>query len=199
MIFDIHVHTNYSSCSELSLDEIKHTARMKGLDGVCITDHNTMAARNDLEEGLQQDGLCILIGMEYDTPQGDFLIFGPFDDLKTGLDAGRLLQTVEERGGVAVAAHPYRENRLLDKTVVEQGLCRIVESVNGRNNKEENHRVKHLVEPYDLIPCGGSDAHRLNELGNTATRFLTPIRNRQDLIEALRQGLCVPYRPANHH
>ena len=197
MILDLHVHTIYSSCSRLSLDEILRNARQKGLDGVCITDHNSMAVRADIKEGLQPDGLCILFGMEYDTPEGDFLIFGPFDDLKTGLNARQLLQLVNEREGVAVAAHPFREDRMLDRSLIEQGVCRIVESVNGRNRLHENERVQKLVEQYHLIQCGGSDAHQLSELGKTATRFRTPVTNRRDLIRTLREGKCAPHQPSD--
>ncbi|MBN1547623.1 MAG: PHP domain-containing protein [Syntrophaceae bacterium] len=192
MILDLHVHTNYSSCSVLSLADILANARARGLDGVCITDHNTMAARFDVQEGLQPDGLCILIGMEYDTPQGDFLIFGDFDELKPGLAAEELLRQVNEQGGIAVGAHPCRTDRKLDWSLIERGLCRIVESINGRNRRHENHQVKDLTEHYDLVQCGGSDAHQLSELGQTATRFTVPITNRKDLIQALQHGACEP-------
>lgn len=197
MILDLHVHTTYSSCSRLSLDEILRNARQKGLDGVCITDHNSMAVCADIREGLQPDGLCVLFGMEYDTPEGDFLIFGPFDDLEAGMNACRLLTIVNERDGVAVAAHPFREGRMLDRSLIEQGVCRIVESLNGRNRRQENDRVQRLVEEYNLIQCGGSDAHQLSELGRTATRFFMPVTNRRDLIRALREGSCSPCQPAD--
>jgi predicted metal-dependent phosphoesterase TrpH len=198
MILDMHVHTTYSSCSRLRPSEILENARKRGLEGVCITDHNTMAAQKEIKEGLQPDGLCVLFGMEYDTPEGDFLVFGPFENLKTGMNAKELLNLVKEREGIAVAAHPYRIDRSLDKTLIEQGLCRIVESVNGRNQYHENFKVKELAERYDLVQCGGSDAHQLSELGKTATCFAMPITNRQDLIHALREGACTPCQPSGH-
>lgn len=198
MILDMHVHTTYSSCSRLQLTEILENARERGLDGVCITDHNTMAAQAEIEEGLQPDGLCVLFGMEYDTPEGDFLVFGPFENLKTGLHAKELLRLVKEREGIAVAAHPYRMDRMLDKSLVEQGFCRIVEGINGRNRNHENFQVKELADRYGLVQCGGSDAHQLSELGKTATCFARPIANRQDLIRALREGACTPCQPSDH-
>lgn len=195
MILDMHVHTTHSSCSGLTLGEILGNARARGLDGVCITDHNTMAVQGDIREGLQADGLCVLFGMEYDTPEGDFLVFGPGDDLEKGLHAEELLRVVHEKNGVAVGAHPCRAGRMLDQSLVSRGLCGIVESVNGRNRFHENDRVKELAERYGLVQCGGSDAHRLDELGKTATRFSLPIMSRQDLIRALQLGACSPVRP----
>ncbi len=40
---DLHVHTSYSPCSNLSLRTIETVARKRGLDGIAITDHNTIA------------------------------------------------------------------------------------------------------------------------------------------------------------
>ena len=39
---DLHVHTSYSPCSTLSVRTIEAVARKRGLDGIAITDHNTL-------------------------------------------------------------------------------------------------------------------------------------------------------------
>ena len=70
--------------------------------------------------------------------------------------------------------------------------------MNGRNRIHENLQVKELAERYSLVQCGGSDAHQLSELGKTATCFSIPIKNRQDLIRALREGACTPYQQSAH-
>ena len=192
MILDIHVHTTYSTCSRLKLSDVLENARMRGLDGVCVTDHNTIAGRNEVREGIQKDGLCLLFGMEYDTPQGDFLVFGPFDDLKPGMDARELLRFVNSHEGAVIAAHPFRADRSVDPSLFAEGLCRIVEGINGRNTEDENQQVEKLAQKYGLVQCGGSDAHQLSELGKTATRFQIPVSSKGDLVKALREGLCSP-------
>jgi predicted metal-dependent phosphoesterase TrpH len=188
MRFDLHVHTNLSPCSRLRPTEILSNAKSKGLDGVCITDHNTMAVREILTEGIQDDGLCIIFGLEYSTDDGDFLLFGPFEEIPADLSAPELLQRVETDGGVAVAAHPFRNNRPTREYLIRQGLCRIVEGVNGRNHAHENNRVSSWEQNYGVKQVGGSDAHSLAELGRKATCFHTPISNRADLIQALKKG-----------
>jgi predicted metal-dependent phosphoesterase TrpH len=42
-------------------------AKERGLDGLCITDHNTLDVRHVLSEGVQENGLCVIFGMEYST------------------------------------------------------------------------------------------------------------------------------------
>lgn len=196
MLFDLHVHTALSPCSNMNIADIVDRARERGLDGVCITDHQTMDIRHLFAEGIQENGLCVLFGMEYSTPQGDFLLFGPFENMAPNLDADLLLSTVRDHGGAAVAAHPFRKARPTDERLVRNGLCRGVECVNGRNTSHENAAVDHWVQRYCLARCGGSDAHTLDELGTFATRFHVPIRSRADLIQALDQGLCRPEIPA---
>ena len=191
MLFDLHVHSSLSPCSRLSLDEILNKAKSRGLDGVCITDHDSMAVRHLISEGLQANGLCVIVGQEYTTRQGDFLLFGPYERLPPGLSAPRLLHHVRSTGGASVAAHPFRSLRPVDEKIVSSGLCRIIEEINGRNTFSENSQVDAWLERYPLCSVGGSDAHTLEELGRVPVRFDMPILSRADLIQALQTPACV--------
>ncbi len=193
MRFDLHVHTALSPCSTLGIGEILLHARARGLDGVCITDHDTMEIRNSLREGMQSDGLCVIFGMEYATPQGDFLLFGPFESLPPCMEATTLLHTVTLKGGAAIAAHPFRTARSVDEEIIRKGLCRTIEGINGRNQAFENRKIENWRTRYFLNECGGSDAHTLEELGRVVTTFRDPVRSRDELIQALNGG---DYRPA---
>ncbi len=192
MRFDLHVHTTFSACSRLTLGQIWQHARSRGLDGVCITDHDTMAASDLLLEGIQPNGLCVIFGMEYATSEGDFLLFGPFEALAKGLSAPLLLREVEASGGIAIAAHPFREGRATNQQLIATGHCTIVEGINGRNRLHENLLVNHWQDLYGIRPVGGSDAHSLDELGRVATSFHAPIRNRGEFVAALKAGAYTP-------
>lgn len=188
MRFDLHTHTTLSLCSQLRLEQILDQASEKGLDGVCITDHHTMAGRHAIAEGIQTNGLCVIFGMEYSTPGGDFLLFGPFEEFPAGLSPQALLQEVERLGGVAIAAHPFRPCRQVNEELIKDGLCTIVEGVNGRNTTDANEKVLQWQRYYQVDLVGGSDAHSLDELGRVPTIFTTPILSRSDLIKALKEG-----------
>lgn len=182
----------------MPLAQILSHARGAGLDGVCITDHDTMQARHHVREGVQPDGLLVIIGMEYATPQGDFLLFGPFEDLAPGLAAPDMLALVHEAGGAAIVAHPCRAKRPADATVAAKCPITAVERLNGRNTPEENALALQWEAPRhnrSLTGVAGSDAHTLPELGQAPTLFFRPVRNRDDLILSLRRGLCTPF----HH
>lgn len=144
-----------------------------------------MAIRRDFKEGMQVNGLCLIFGIEYTTPAGDFLLFGPFEKLSAGINACELLQQVKDTGGVAVAAHPFRTKRLTNEILIHKGLCRIVEGVNGRNSPGQNMKTGDWQRRYGVHLTGGSDAHSLEELGAAATRLTTPVSSREEFIRAL--------------
>jgi len=188
ILFDIHVHSDISPCSSLSLERLQDKAQAKGLDGVCITDHNSMAARQWIGDGRQPNGLLIIIGQEYTTRQGDFLLFGPYESLPAGLSAEQLLQHVRSTGGAAIAAHPFRSDRPVAPEILRSGLCRLMERDNGRNTAGENEMAQAWLRTHPLSSLGGSDAHSLEELGRVRVRFKAPILCREDLIRALNES-----------
>ncbi len=192
MRFDLHVHTSFSDCSDLTIEQIINNAQGHGLDGVCITDHDTMSARSELEEGIQANGLVAIFGMEYEAREGHFLLFGIGNDLPPGLTAIDMLRKVEERGGVTIAAHPFRRGMSVDTSVLRDDLCNIVETINGRNARHENLSARELCRKRNLIACGGSDAHELDELGRVVTVFDNPIGGVADFIRELKKGACYP-------
>lgn len=192
MRFDLHVHTTISPCSNLDMGDILQNARDFGLDGICITDHQTMEIRHSFKEGVQDDGLCVIVGMEYTTSDGDFLVFGPLEDISPDLSTVELFELLEKCGGVAVAAHPFRTLRPVDEYLIQEGLCGIIETVNGRNSYLENLWADNCRRKYDLTHTGGSDAHSLEELGKVVTRFTMPVKSCSDLIFALKNNRCYP-------
>jgi len=77
-IIDMHVHTYPASpCSVMRVDQVIEEARRIGLDGVCLTDHNHVWDRFQVEELRgKNDGFLILRGNEITTDQGDVIVFG---------------------------------------------------------------------------------------------------------------------------
>ena len=60
MLVDLHLHEKTCSTdSFLSLEEIVSEARRRGLDGVCITDHDSMGLRDYAEDYARRTGFPI--------------------------------------------------------------------------------------------------------------------------------------------
>ncbi len=186
MLIDMHIHTSFSPCSIISIPYLLRRAKEVGLDGICITDHNTVASKyvfNNISDNL---GLCVIIGIEYTTPKGDFLIFGPVDHIPEDLDAQQLIRWVHKQKGVIIAAHPFRKYRPVDIECLR--LSTIIESINGRNLPHEDDLCKDWLRKHGngIKEIGGSDAHCLEEVGHVVTAFRNNIYNVDDLINELQ-------------
>ncbi len=194
MIIDMHVHEQtHSSDSRLELGRIVARAKAMGLDGVCITDHESNALAATARRVSRETGFPLFVGAEILTWQGDLLVYG-LDRIPSGmLDAEELVSLVNRAGGAAVSAHPFRQNnRGMGKTILDlEGLAG-VEVLNGSTPYQHNRMAMKTARQADCALLGGSDAHHLDQLGRYATRFGRTIRSMEDLICAIREGDCDP-------
>lgn len=192
----MHIHTHFSPCSVIDTQSLIQRALEIGLDGICITDHDTTASKHSLQNIRDRSGLCVIIGMEYTTAQGDFLVFSPSDDIPTGMDARGLLRWTRKNDSVSILAHPYRKSRPADSSIIDSS--HIIETMNGRNNSYENNLTKNWIASRGNSSrgTGGSDAHTIQEVGKIVTVFEKNIYGIEELIRELHTAsygpLCMP-------
>jgi predicted metal-dependent phosphoesterase TrpH len=196
MLIDMHIHTRFSPCSVIRIRNLLSCAREAGIDGVCITDHDTTAARYEFEKLSDTHGICIIIGMEYTTPKGDFLVFGPPENIPQRMGLNCLLQWAEKEGAVVIPAHPFRKSRPVHMSLLKS--FNIIEGLNGRNHNFENEACLQWIKQdgNGTREIGGSDAHTLDEIGRIVTVFDKNIYDVEDLIRELKYG---KYSPLQKH
>ena len=190
----MHIHTHFSPCSIIKIPQLLQRAKKVGIDGICVTDHNSIASKSVLEKIADYSGLFVIVGVEYTTSYGDFLVYGPVDYIPEKMDAKNLFKWVQKEGGVTIAAHPFRKDRPVDPDVLH--LAKIIESVNGRNNSAENALCKNWIKKHgnEVKEIGGSDAHTVEEIGQVVTVFKRNIYTMDDLIIELLGGNYSPLK-----
>ena len=208
MLIDLHVHTYpKSDDSFIGVDELIERAKQEGLDGICLTEHDAFWTLDETMDFSRKHDFLVLPGCEINTDTGHVLVFG-LEEYIFGLHKPEFLRAVvEEKGAVAIAAHPYRRRYLeepaKDPVVRSEmlkragkdelfGFCDAIESLNGRGSVNENSFSHDLGELVGANTTGGSDAHRINQVGAAATNFQQPIRGLDDLIRELRLGSYCP-------
>ncbi len=208
MLIDLHTHTYpKSDDSFMSADDLIAQAKNLGLDGVCLTDHDAFWTLDETRALSRRHGLLVLPGTELNTDGGHVLVFG-LDRYVFGVHKPPFLRgLVDRQGGVIIAAHPYRrrflEQPALDPDNRRQMLrdafqdpfftrCDAVEELNGRGTEAGNRFSNDLAQQLGIPSTGGSDAHRLHQLGTAATRFHRRITGLEDLIGELRGGNFAP-------
>lgn len=195
MIIDMHIHTRFSPCSIIRVRQLIRIAQDRELDGVCVTDHDTIDSLTILKNQPEVSGICIIVGIEYTTQKGDFLVFGPVAQVPKCMDAKELLKWVQKEGGVAIPAHPFRKDRPVDPKILHNS--KVIEGLNGRNQPSENELCREwlLKNSNGVKIIGGSDAHTLDEVGRIVTVFEKNIYGVEDLIEELQNGNYYPTYP----
>jgi len=197
MLIDLHIHEmKYSSDSQISLDDILIKAKEIGLDGVCITNHDNNFIRNEIDYYHKKYGITIIAGAEILSRQGDVLAFVNdilhIEDNK--IDADELLDYIKYKNGVAISAHPFRNNnRGLGNFLMEiSNKLSAVEAFNGSTLAHHNLYGFALAKELNIPSTGGSDAHILDNVGKFATYFKDKIRDEVDFIEAIKSKEFFP-------
>ncbi|MFN3535267.1 MAG: PHP-associated domain-containing protein [Desulfatiglandales bacterium] len=211
MVLDLHVHTYPASpCSLVSLDEAIGQARYRGLDGICLTDHNYIWSSREIKRLRERHHFLIIGASEVTTDQGDILVYYAPDledlirSIKGVISLRELKDKVGDRGFL-VAAHPFRGFLTFGVGMlglsVEEGAKREVfrwvdgvEVLNTKVGDPENQFAYKVAKSLGLKRLGGSDAHTKAEVGEYGTLFFTQIKDEEDLLEALKGGNYTPVR-----
>jgi len=200
---DLHTHTSYGSvCGYMTPDELIQQARLVGLDGVCITEHNQLWDPRAIKKLREEHDFLVIGGVEVDTDCGDILVFGLHQSVSNVYAAEELRGMVDEEGGVMIAAHPFR-NLIVQITSDIPGLglsvedaarrpvFRFVDAIevyNGMTRGEETDFTMKVANRLNMKATAGSDAHAILGVGGCFTIFENTIRDERDLIAEIKRG-----------
>ena len=200
MKIDLHIHTSpLSACSYIDPQELIQEARRLQLDGICLTEHQVVWDPDEVDKLAGEAGISIFRGNEFTTNQGDILVFGFYEDIKELLIIQELREKVTAAGGYMIVAHPFRGFKTFGigqlQLTVEQACKRkvlefvdAVEVGNGKLSPEENNMARKVAEKLGLPGTGGSDAHRVDEIGTWVTVFEKEIESEIELVQELHAG-----------
>ncbi len=197
MRIDLHLHTSpRSACSVMAASDAVLEAAALGLDGVCITDHHALVPRAELDRLSASAGILVLGGTEITTDRGDVLVFGLRRAVDHMVTLAELRQRARADGAFMVAAHPFRGSLLrgsgsgLETSATRPIFAHVdaIEVCNGCLTPAENGSALKVAERLGLPGTGGSDAHRLDEIGRCVTVFADVIASERELVAALRAG-----------
>lgn len=179
MRIDMHVHTRHSMDCRMPVIDVLRAAKARGLDGVAVTDHGTIAGGLEAERIAEGLGLVTIVGAEMLTDMGEVIGYFLTEEVK----AHRYLEVVDEikgQGGVACIPHPFdtlRTSSLRPTPEMLRGIDR-VEVFNARCVFQRfNDDALRFARENALGFSAGSDAHTLDEVGNAGVT----VRSLEDL------------------
>lgn len=162
---DLHVHSERSPDGCMQLDEIVSQARVCGLQGIAVCDHDLA-----LEHVPQYDDFVVIPGIEVSTERGHLLGLFVSQPIETK-QFDKAVNAIHACGGVAVMAHPFEHSRDAERLDDVIHVLDGIEIWNGRadrKNKQANAMALALAKRRNKPVTAGSDAHVLEEIGNGA-------------------------------
>jgi predicted metal-dependent phosphoesterase TrpH len=184
---DLHVHSRRSFDGLMTPRQIVAAGRRRGLAGLAVVDHNTLAGAVEVLAAAPPD-LLIIPGAEIYTEIGD--IVGLFLTREiVARRSDKVVAEIHEQGGVAVLPHPYRYHGKLERGLLER--LDAVETHNGRAPAGDAERaLRELALSYGLAAVGGSDAHLPWEVGRARTELEVDAVDAASVRAALMRGAC---------
>lgn len=179
MIFDFHIHSRYSFDSILSPRDILKTAKRKGLDGIAITDHNTIRGGLETKKLNKDENFYVIIGSEINTDMGDIIGLFLNDEIKSR-DSQEVIDEIHQQDGLVILPHPFRNHKLNENII---SLVDIIEIYNSRSTIEENNLATMIAEINKKPKISGSDAHFKTEIGLSKTEFQVENRIRTSILK----------------
>lgn len=190
MLTALHVHTNYSACSESPVDHIARYCRTHGIQAIAITDHDQIEGAKKLK-AIAQD-VQVIVGEEVSTRDGE--IIGLF--LTKRVDAGMPLRDtcveIKRQGGLVYVPHPFdklKVHRVRTRHLREIiDLVDIIEIYNAKISMNFfNARAKRFADKRHKVGAVGSDAHYINAIGG-ALAVMEPFDGPKEFLENLSRA-----------
>jgi predicted metal-dependent phosphoesterase TrpH len=208
VLIDLHNHTfPKSDDSLLSVDDLIINAKKRGLDGICLTDHDQFWSELEINNLKIKYDFPIFEGSEITTEEGHIIVFGLNHYIFGMHNIEFLSNIVHNNSGFMIAAHPYRRRfdsvSQMDPTKLDitanksknDLIFTIVDAIETINGRGENIQNTFSQKICDLIQCpstAGSDAHKLEDIAKVSTQFTNTIRSVDELIIELKSGRFEP-------
>ncbi|MBM3673890.1 MAG: PHP domain-containing protein [Actinobacteria bacterium] len=210
MLIDLHAHTTpRSNCSRATLEELVADARARGLDALCITEHDVRWPDDELADASRLVDFPLISGVELTTDVGHVLVFGPLrKPLWMGYRLDELVDECEESDTALVLPHPLR--RYAGERAVRGGrvpptaeeiaalpqweVVHAIEAASTQTTALEHTLTAAALTVAPRPSVGASDAHAPGRVGTYATELDRAVHTAEELATEIRAGHVRPAR-----
>jgi predicted metal-dependent phosphoesterase TrpH len=172
MKIDLHCHTFFSKDSILSSKKLIETAKKNGLQGVAITDHDTISGWKEAEFWAKKYGIFLIFGEEIKTKVGDILGLFLKSEIKSK-EPEKVMREIKAQGGTVVIPHPFHHvQRFKDDLTKYLSLIDAIEVFNARQPFSFfDKKAFEFAKKHNLAMVAGSDAHSCFDVGSAFTEI----------------------------
>jgi len=185
----MHLHTRHSYYCLTDPARLVDSLDARGLDRVCITDHNEISGALAMRERYPER---VMVGEEVKTAEGVDVI-GLFiaERIPRGTPARETCRRIHEQGGIVYVPHPFAGGKGGGGRILGdiEDQVDAVEGFNARlHDASLNERAMAWARARDLPLGAGSDAHTLGEVGHAWVELPAFGEGSAAFLGALRQA-----------
>ncbi len=189
MRVDMHMHTRVSFDCLCDPEAVLEAARARGIDRVCITDHNAIAAAVRLNE---QHPAEVIVGEEVKTAEGvDVIGLFIHELIPKGTPALETCRRIHDQGGLVYVPHPFVGGKGGGGSILRV-IGEHVDAIEAFNARVHLRRFNDAAVKWGSehdVPLGaGSDAHTLAEVGRAWVETPAFEMRPDSFLTALRAG-----------
>lgn len=194
--FDLHSHTVYSEHWFWGTDaldtpkEMVKAAIKKGMNGLAITDHQTVKGSLVAKKvAKRRKDFIIITGTEIRTLAGDVVALGISKDVPDDLGLAETIERIHHLGGIAVAAHPFARFLVRKCIGYEAKKLDAIEVFNAGSCKGfQNKKALEYAKKFRMPKTAGSDAHCSRDVGRAG--ITCNARTQDDVLEDIVKKRC---------
>lgn len=158
----IHLHTDYSFDSNISLERLASFSRENGIGCVAVTDHDTIEGAVRLRD-MKPKGLQVIVGEEVSTRDGHLIGLFLERRIRPGMSARDTANAIREQGGLVFVPHPFVKAFGCGLGHVASEILDTVDAVevcNGQNLfPNADRKAERFAQANGLIKYVGADSH----------------------------------------
>jgi predicted metal-dependent phosphoesterase TrpH len=171
------------------LDKIISRCKELGINCIAIADHGTA------EGALKMQKIApfkVIVAEEILTTEGEIMGMFLKETIPSGITPREAIKRIREQDGLVNVQHPFEtirgsalKDRVIDEIVKDIDLMEIM---NSRSPFPASaNKARDFAEKHGIPGGAGSDAHTVNEIGNSYIE-MPDFNSKDDFLQALAQG-----------
>ena len=185
---DLHIHSEYSGDGIGSPKEIIKSLQKRGLQGMAITDHNSLEGSLKALKIAPKE-FIVIPGIEISTQDGHMIALDVKETIVRNLPIEETVERIIDIGGTPIVPHLFRNMSGIKKENLEKIRDRLnaIEVFNSCSVLKSNLKTAIVAKEYDLGGVGGSDSHDPGYVGYGYTVINSTDYNKDSVISEINK------------
>jgi len=156
----MHLHSCFSNDGIGTPQDLIKSIKKRGLQGMALTDHNTIHGYRTVQQAAPNDFL-VIPGVEISTADGHLLAINITETIQAGLSVEETVERIIDAGGEPIVPHLFRLLSGIKKEKLKLIRTKIsaIEVFNGCSVPNTNLKTAKVARAFSLGGTGGSDSH----------------------------------------